>query len=123
MKKSRHRWSTGFTVGLFMGLVLACSGISQAEFECEDAVSHLQKCCQGLTASNINCIHEAVSGCDSYSNNPDFDTVQSQCILNEPCDELVSTGVCERVIAIPPNDGETGSYQDPSTADTITVCP
>src|ERR1700691_6241693 len=84
MNKSRHRWSTGFTVGLFMGIVLACSGISQAEFECEDAVAHLQKCCQGLTASNINCIHNAVSGCeDSYSNNPDFDTVQSQCILNE----------------------------------------
>jgi hypothetical protein len=126
MGKSRSWWSTGFTVALLVGLLLACTGIRQDEFACEDAVAHLQQCCPDFTGSNIVCVYAAVAGgCDTsgYSENPDFDVEQSTCIRNEACAVLRSSGVCERVAAIPKNSGERGGYQDPASVPSLQVCP
>jgi len=118
-------------VALIVGLLLACTGIREDEFACEDAVAHLQQCCPGFTGANIACVYDAVAGgCDTqgYSDNPDFDVAQSTCIRNESCTQLRSPGptgtsVCDQVAAIPKNSGERGGYQDPASVQSVQVCP
>jgi hypothetical protein len=123
MGKSRFGWSTGFTVALVVGLLLACNGIRNDEFACEDAVSHLQQCCPGFTGSNVSCTYDSYSGCSSGASFPDFTVDQSACVRSETCALLQSSGVCERALAIVANSGESGGYQDPSSASTVDVCP
>jgi hypothetical protein len=116
MGKPRSCWSTSLTVALLVGLLLACPGIRQDELACEDAVAHLQHCCPGFTGSNIACTYTPGCGPSEY---PELGVDQSSCLRNESCDQLRSSGVCERATAIPMNTGEQQGSDGPS----LQACP
>ena len=98
MTKKSSRWSSGFTVSLVVGALLACGSIRQDEFLCENAVSHLQGCCPGFNASAVECHFD--NGCLDTTY-PELDETQSNCILGESCATLRAAGVCDRVAALP----------------------
>ena len=98
--RTLRRWSSGFTVALFVGVILAC-GIREDEFACEDAVAHLQSCCPGFTANNIDCTYTEGQACETRSVYPEIDATQAACIRSESCASLREFGVCARVEALP----------------------
>ena len=117
---------TPFALALFVGVGLACC-MRQDEFACENAVSHLQDCCQGFRAGNISCTYDD-QGCSTIY--PEFDVDQSNCILGESCATLVSSGVCSRATALPPFVANSNSYCpciesscSCSQQPTVRVCP
>jgi hypothetical protein len=109
MERSGKRWGAGRTIGVIVGLLLACNGIREDEFACENAVAHLQQCCPGFTGSNIACIYEpppvSCGGSDpvSQGESPDLDLEQSACIRAATCDQLRSSGACDRAAATSSN--------------------
>lgn len=126
---ARKRWRlpaghTPVALAVLVGIGLACTGIRQDEFLCENAVSHLLDCCQGFRASHLSCTYDD-RGCGGTIY-PELDVDQSNCILAESCAKLVSSGVCSRAIAAPsfnpdaycPNAGVTAACSSP----TVTVC-
>ena len=105
----------GWLSAILIALPLACGDMRQDELDCEEAVSHLQYCCPGLTASNIECVDD--SGCGSPTS-PAISIGQSRCIRDEDCRTLVRSGVCERADAVPP-----GTHGRSPTDDPASVCP
>jgi hypothetical protein len=123
--RKRRRWSGGIAIGCVVGLVLACA-IRQDEFVCEDAAAHLEACCQGFHASNIDCTYQASQGCNDSTVYPEIDVPQSACIRAETCDQLKSTGVCTRAIALPTASQWALTQSAPdsgSTSQGPAVCP
>jgi hypothetical protein len=98
MTTKSSRWSSGFTVALVVGLLLACGGIRQDEFICENAVAHLADCCPGFSPSTIECHYDTSCLGTTY---PELDETQGECILSESCAALGANGVCARVGALP----------------------
>ncbi len=70
MTARSRRWQGGFTVARFVAVFLGCTGIREDEFACEDAVSLLQQCGPGFTASNIDCTFEQSDSCLQSSTLP-----------------------------------------------------
>jgi hypothetical protein len=95
-------WRRGFTLALVVGLAMACGDIRQDEFLCENAAGHLQQCCPGFSASAIDCTY--APGCTTTVY-PELDATQSDCIMGESCGTLRATGVCDRVAALPFQQG------------------
>ena len=113
MTKKSSRWSSGFTVSLVVGVLLACGGVRQDEFLCENAVAHLQGCCRGFNASGVECHYDV--GCLDTTY-PELDETQSSCILAESCATLSATGVCDRVAALPDEGLADGGTTPPVCA-------
>jgi hypothetical protein len=93
-----------FTVSLFVAALLssgAC-GVRQDEFDCANAVSHLQQCCDGFDPRTIACVYES-HGCTTTV--PALDTAQSDCIRSKSCNELQRSGACQRAIGYLANYG------------------
>ena len=85
-------------MALVVGLLLACGGIRQDEFICENAVAHLTDCCPGFSPSTIECHYDTSCLGTTY---PELDETQGECILGESCAALGANGVCARVAALP----------------------
>jgi hypothetical protein len=92
--KSVHR-SRGFTLSVFVAVMLAC-GVREDEFDCENAYSHLQQCCAAVALPAITCRYEA-GGCEEGPTYPDLDIPTSDCIRSLSCDVLRASGICEGV--------------------------
>jgi len=90
------RCGRAFTLTLIVVVSLAC-GIAQDQFDCENATAHLAECCPGFDATAIYCSSDS-SGCSTTY--PLLDVPDSDCIRNESCEDLVSTGVCGRIGAL-----------------------
>jgi hypothetical protein len=97
-----RRWRSGFTVSLFVLVILGCSGsgIREDELACESAVAYLQQCCDGYSGANIDCTYQGETGC-SPAVYPEITVSQSACFRGESCEELQTTGLCTRVAAVP----------------------
>jgi hypothetical protein len=91
-------------VSLFVVIGFGCTGIREDELACEDAVSHLQECCTGFGATNIDCTYEP-GGCDSSPQYPALSIDESACIRGQSCAALVANGVCQRAMRFPENGG------------------
>lgn len=63
-------------------------GIDRDEYDCEQAVAHLNDCCPSFDPARLSCAR----GCDGAG--PDLTVDQSACIIGAHCDKLVSSGVC-----------------------------
>jgi hypothetical protein len=87
----------GFTVSVIVGVGLAGGCIREDEFECENAVAHLQQCCAHFDAKAIECSY--VTGCGTYY--PQISAAESRCIESKSCDALRATGVCAAADALP----------------------
>jgi hypothetical protein len=122
-RPSRRRGRGALTITLLVAVLLGCTGIRQDEFVCEDAVSHLQECCPGFQAGNVDCSYDP-GGCESNAIYPEISIAQSACIRGESCNTLRSTGVCGRALAVPA--GTTWSDRSESTSASPSfpqVCP
>jgi hypothetical protein len=104
LTKKPFRCSRGFTLALFVGVLLAC-GIRQDEFDCENAVAHLAECCPGFSPTTIECTYSPYC----TTTYPEIDIADSDCIRNESCEDLVGTGVCGRVEELPANMASTSA--------------
>ncbi len=99
-------WSTARRSRLGLACVLVCAvattllrcGNDQDEFMCEQAVAKLVKCCPGFRAKEVSCVYKCECGCGgmNVTTHPAIISVEAQCILDEPCDELQRTDVCKR---------------------------
>jgi hypothetical protein len=107
-------WRRGFTLSLAVGALLAC-GIRQDEFDCENAVAHLQECCPGFSGSSVSCTYNA--GACGGTTYPALDITTSDCIRQASCGTLVSQGICDRAMRAP-----LGSSSITSTT-TYAICP
>ncbi|MGO8998124.1 MAG: hypothetical protein ACLQVI_32800 [Polyangiaceae bacterium] len=100
MTNRSRSWRGGLAMAVLGLAVLGCPGIRQDELECEDAVSLLQECCPGFVASNVDCTYTQGS-CEAGTIYPEISISQAECIRSESCQELRSSGVCARAIAVP----------------------
>jgi hypothetical protein len=82
---------------------LAC-GIPRDEFDCENAAARLVHCCGG-EFPHFRCNY-VDGGCGGNSLYP-LDPGESACILGASCDDLRSSGVCDRATEANPES----SYQ------------
>ena len=75
--------------------LFACGdAIRQDQLDCEEAVAVLKDCCPRFDASEVSCQY-VDDGCGAATR-PAIDEQQSACIRDEPCSEIVSSGVCGR---------------------------
>jgi hypothetical protein len=126
MTTRSRKWRRALTLLLLVGLFVACTGIREDELACEDAVSYLQECCPGFSASNVDCTY-AQGECDVGTVYPEISISQSACVRGESCAELRSTGVCARAIAVPAgttwSNEETNAPLDDASPSSPRVCP
>ena len=106
------RWSmrSAYIVGGMWSAFVACSFSSNDTNNfrpdvvyCEEALSYLASCCPNFDAGAVSCQYAYYSGATCFDKDgvpsgyaPTFRQSESQCILDESCKTLVSTGVCER---------------------------
>ncbi len=90
----KRRVGTAFiTAGTFAVLFACGDPLLQVELDCEEAVSVLEGCCPGFAGSQLQCQYNSDCSQTTY---PAISQDQSACIRGESCDELKSTGVCDR---------------------------
>lgn len=102
-RRTRLR-SAPFTLAMAASLFLAhCSEIQHDETECQEASAHLEDCCRGFDARNVQCATGTSGGCGSSVPAQTFPATfavsDSECILDSSCGDLVAKGVCARAIA------------------------
>jgi len=102
---------------LGLSTLVADGGLTQDQLDCEEAVSYLQGCCPGFQASEtVAC--ESDQGCGS-STEPALSISDSQCIVSLSCSDLVSQGICARVVNLSSPTSDEGT----TTGDHPSVCP
>jgi hypothetical protein len=99
------RVAKGLTAVLAAGVLTGA--LSQGELECEEAIEHLQGCCETVEVMGL------CGGSDCGGRTIPLD--QSECIQALGCDELRAAGVCERVTQLARVSGDTSVFGE--------VCP
>ena len=69
-------------------------GFRRDEVECEEAAVKIDKCCDGVSVSQINCDYSSGCGDPIY---PDISPAESICIRDGACSDLRRNGVCDRL--------------------------
>lgn len=87
-------------LAFLFGISLRCGGEDKAlleqEFECEEAVANLLKCC-GLNRIAIECVYEEGSSeCRIQSRSPDLNIATARCLRTASCESIVAHGLCTR---------------------------
>jgi hypothetical protein len=82
------------------------SGFSEAQLYCQAAAIQLQDCCEGYIPAKLMCdrassTNTQTSSCGgesavSTTTYPTLSGAESQCVVNETCETLRATKVCER---------------------------
>jgi hypothetical protein len=108
-----RRWAARAVAVLGLSALVADGGLRQDELDCEEAASYLESCCPDFTPT-FACTY--TSGC-SENTAPALSISDSQCILAESCDQIVSSGLCTRVQNLP---SPMGSSTEPTSTP---VCP
>lgn len=116
-RSAAWRWMQRVVCVLGVSTLVAGGGLRQDELDCENAVSYLQGCCPGFTGGTVACVHD--DGCGTVTDTA-LSISESQCIVAETCDQILSSGICDRVtnLASPTQD----SADDTSTSHPP-VCP
>lgn len=103
-------------------LALAVAGVTGAfvalredELECEEAVAHLEGCCDDFSPHQVEC--EYVSGCGEETW-PDLSVEEANCIEALECDEVRARDLCTKVPILEPRGRRDGGVLPRST-----VCP
>lgn len=93
-------WRHGAVLSAVVVLVFACSwacgGIDDNELHCEEAVSHLEECCDGFDARRFQCDEESTCA----TREPDFADRASECIRDRSCEVLRAQGTCAALIQL-----------------------
>jgi hypothetical protein len=117
-RRDRWRFLRFALAALGLTALMADGGLREDEIDCEEAVAHLQACCPGFTQTEtLQCTYS--DGCGVVE--PAISIPQSQCILAESCEALVSGGVCARAVNLAsPSSSDFDGNSSPAPA---TVCP
>jgi hypothetical protein len=94
---------------LIFGVHCSGEGFTHDELYCQEASADLLQCCPRYDPSMTYCDQgsdpqsQSSSSClgsnsDTVTMYPTLSLAEGQCILNETCDELVSSGVCARAM-------------------------
>ena len=111
------RIGTALVTAGSLAVVFACGGpLRQDELDCEEAVAVLEGCCPGFVGSLLECQYTSDCGGTRY---PAIPEDQASCIRRESCDELKSTGVCQRA----QEAREYGTTTSASSANAISASP
>lgn len=88
-------------VALFVASALSCANFDDDQLQCEEAVSRLEKCCEGLDARRFSCD----TGCNR---NVNFTDRASACIREKSCDDLRNGTQCAALarVALEPYPSE-----------------
>jgi hypothetical protein len=113
----RATWMRRGAMLLVPALMIA-GGLRQDELDCEEAVAYLQGCCPDFGGATIQCV--ANTGCLT-SVSPALSIQESQCIRSESCDQVVQSGLCERVKNLP--SPTVDDLNDASDISHPPVCP
>jgi hypothetical protein len=100
----RRNSRLGIAIGVaIVCICFACGRIDEDELLCEEAVARLEDCCPKFDVRPYECRYNG--GC-AYQE-PDLSAAASDCIRARSCEELVSTGTCERLtqIVLTPSTG------------------
>jgi hypothetical protein len=112
-----RRLLTWVIAGPLLGAFVAhCdNGWRQDELDCQQAANQLLQCCPGFDASVLYCNYDNTGCQTSY---PALTIAESQCIVDESCTTLISTGVCTRAAeTMPIQTDDAGLTSHPQ------VCP
>jgi hypothetical protein len=95
-------------------LLMGSSDLREDEFECEQAVSHLQGCCPAsFDPTKVACEYESGCGSTTY---PSLGIDDSKCIEQKSCDQILASGLCGTVEDLQPfvdGDGDDASATIP----------
>ena len=106
-------WLRSAVGALSLTCLLGADSLTEASFDCEQAVARLAECCPAIDPSRFTC---AEDGCSSRY--PDFLIDESTCIQTASCSDLVANGICARA-ANAAGRGDNGY----TSTETATVCP
>ena len=85
-----RRWPLLFVVVLF-----TCGDLREDELRCEEAVAHLDDCCNDFDPTQLSCrFLEGCSGTDDDLTLTDFSVAQSECITELSCSRIRLAGLC-----------------------------
>src|SRR5258708_31157780 len=85
------RWLlSGLLAGAALATLTGGFGVPRDEFECEQAVAHLEACCPGFDGRSLICS----SGC-GYQAGPDLHPEGAACIIGATCESLQTSGACD----------------------------
>lgn len=103
------------TIALALSGLRCADGFREDEMECEEAMSYLAKCCPGFQKAQASCTYSS-GGCGGgLTVAPVLTVDESHCIQHRSCDDLRSSGVCDRAAHLP--------YVPPSSVTPQPVCP
>ena len=71
-------------------LSMTTAAIDPAEFECEEAVAHIEDCCGSAPV-----VH-----CGGTCEDVDLTVAASACLRKATCDSIISSGACEDPSAV-----------------------
>jgi hypothetical protein len=129
---------SGAVFGLGVLVLFACGEDDHDAFRddvlaCEEAVAHLESCCPDLHVEPNACAYsyDHDSGCGSSTDRyeyPALTTLESQCIRDRGCGDIVRGGMCERAATLAPRESETtvtGDHAASSAPSVVhaAVCP
>ena len=100
----RSYWHAVEAMALAMAVYLTTThagGMRKDEILCEEALARLGDCCPQESLASVRCtfFHGCMGHDESY---PDIGPEDADCIRNASCDQLVSSGLCERIGGTPP---------------------
>lgn len=92
--------SAGTSVALVVALLVAlsCTGLSEEELTCEQAVSKISECCPDVDTRRLPCV-ESAGGCTNGEAEATVSRSAGRCVLDLSCETLRSSGKCERIVA------------------------
>ena len=68
-------------------LPAGCDSITRDELRCEEAMSHVARCCSGLSKSPVECVGRGTLPFVEFPN--------VECLLDLSCGDLQSRGICD----------------------------
>jgi hypothetical protein len=89
--------AASFVVALLV--MLSCGEITKEELACEQAVSRLRDCCDGLDARRLPCV-DSSGGCASGEAKPVLTPRAASCVLDSDCGHYQSNGGCDRIVQL-----------------------
>jgi hypothetical protein len=100
MARGATKPATGVTFALLVALfvALSCTGLSEEELTCEQAVSKISDCCPGVDTRRLPCVDTA-GGCASGEAEATVSREAGSCVLDLSCEVLRSSGKCDRIVS------------------------
>jgi hypothetical protein len=89
-------WAAALLALLVGASAPLAQGFREDEFECEETIAYLKKCCEAFDAHAISCDYDSSCGYTTYAA---LSPGESRCIRAKSCNEIRSEQICQRLAA------------------------